>query len=156
MARRNEVQYVSFYTAGSAAMKIEPVYEPKKKANLPKQRRAKKIRIFVDPMALIGGCVAVVMLAMMLSGLGQLYAARQQEAQLQAYVERLEAENTKLDQQYQAGFDPQEIYDVAIGMGMIPADQADRVQVSVNIPAEVEEEHSAWENFYTFLLGLFA
>ena len=156
MARRNEVQYVSFYTAGSAAMKIEPVSEPKKKANLPKQRRAKKIRIFVDPMALIGGCVAMVMLVMMLVGLGQLQAARQQEAQLQAYVERLEAENTKLDAKFQAGYDAQEIYDVAIGMGMIPAEQANRVQVSVNIPAEVEEEHSAWENFYTFLLGLFA
>lgn len=156
MARRNEVQYVSFYTAGSAAMKIEPVSEPKKKANLPKQRRAKKIRIFVDPMALIGGCVAVVMLVMMLSGLGQLYAARQQEAQLQDYITRLAEQNIMLDAQFQAGYDANEIYDVAIGMGMIPADQAERVQVSVQIPAEVEEEHSAWENIYTFLVGLFA
>ena len=156
MARRNEVQYVSFYTAGSAALKFEPVTVPKKKASLPKQRRAKKIRIFVDPMALIGGCVAAVMLVMMLVGLGQLQAARQQEAQLQAYVQHLEAENTKLDAQFQAGYDPQEVYDVAIGMGMIPADQAEHIQVSVEIPAEAEEEPSAWENFYTFLLGLFA
>ena len=156
MARRNEVQYVSFYTAGTAAHKIEPVSAPKKKAESKQPRRAKKIRIFVDPMALIGGCVAMVMLVMMLVGLGQLQAARQQEAQLQAYINRLEEQSIMLNAQFQAGYDANEIYDVAIGMGMIPADQAERVQVSVQIPAEVEEEHSAWENIYTFLIGLFA
>ena len=156
MARRTEVQYVSFYTAGSAAYKIEPVAVPKKKAALPKQRRAKKIRIYVDPVAVVGICVATVMLVMMLVGLGQWQNALRQEARLEAYVARLEEQNTNLQAEFEAGYDPQEIYDVATGMGMIPADQAQRVQVSVSVPAAVEEEPSAWENFCTFLIGLFA
>lgn len=156
MARKTVVQYVSFYTAGSAAYKIEPVAVPKKKASLPKQRRAKKIRIFVDPVAVAGVCMAVVMLVMMLVGLGQWQTARRQEAQLAAYVAALEEQNADLQAQFEAGYDPQEIYDVATQMGMIPADQAQRVQVTVSAPAEVEEEPSAWENFCTFLTGLFA
>lgn len=155
MARRTEVQYVQFYTAGSAAYKFEPAAAPKKKAQLPKQRRAKKIRVFVDPMALIGACVAIVMLVMMFTGLSQWNEAKRQEAQLQAYVAQLQEENAQLRSEYLAGYDPQEIYEIATAMGMIPAEQANRIQVSVSAPV-VEEEPSAWENFRMFLTGLFA
>lgn len=156
MARRTQVQYVQFYTAGSAAYKFEPAPMPKKKAALPKRRRAKKIRIFVDPIAIAGVCMALVMLVMMFAGLGRWSEARQQEAQLQAYVAQLEAENAQLQAEYKASYDPQEIYEIATAMGMIPAEQAQRVQVTVAAPAMEEEEPTAWENFYMFLTGLFA
>lgn len=155
MARRTEVQYVNFYTAGSAAYKYEPVNVPKKKSQLPKMRRAKKIRVFIDPVAVAGVCMALVLLVMMITGLGQWSAAKQQEAQLQSYVDRLEEEHAKLEAEYLSGYDRQEIYEIATAMGMIPAEQAQKVTVSVPAPV-VEQKLSAWDNFCMFLTGLFA
>lgn len=156
MARRTEVQYVNFYTAGSAAYKFEPTPLPKKKqAGLPKMRRKKRILIHVDPVAVLGMCVAVVMLIMMLSSLSQLQDVHQQEAQMAAYVNQLQETNNRLQSEYKAGYDLEEIREIALGMGMVPAEQAQRIQVQVSQPV-VEEEPTAWENFYLFLTGLFA
>lgn len=155
MARRTEVQYVNFYTAGSAAYKLEPVTQPKKKASLPKPRRAKRIRVYVDPMAVLGVCVAMVLLVMMFVSLAHWNAAQGQEAQLQAYVTQLQAENAQLREEYLAAYDPQEVYEIATAMGMIPAEQAQRVRITVTEPAQ-QEEPTAWENFCMLLTGLFA
>lgn len=156
MARVNKVQYVNFYTAGSAAYKYEPAPLPKKKqATLPKMRRKKRIVIHVDPLAAIGACVAVVLLVMMLSSLVQFTAVQKQEAEMAAYVQQLQTENTALQAQYRGSYDLEEIREIALGMGMVPAEQAERVQVQVSTPV-VEEEPTAWENFCTFLTGLFA
>ncbi len=155
MARVNKVQYVNFYTAGSAAYKYEPTPLPKKKATLPKIRRKKRIVIHVDPMAVLCACAAVVLLVMMLSSLVQFSAVRKQEAQMAAYVEQLQEQNAALDAEYRAGFDLEEIREIALGMGMVPADQAQHIQVQLSAPV-VEEQPTAWENFCTFLAGLFA
>lgn len=156
MARVNKVQYVNFYTAGSAAFKYEPTPLPKKKqATLPKLRRKKRIVIHVDPVAAIGVCVAVVLLVMMFSSLAKFAAVQKQEAQMAAYVEQLQAENAALEQKYRSSYDLEEICQIAQGMGMVPVEQAERVQIQVSAPA-VEEEPTAWENFCTFLTGLFA
>lgn len=155
MARINEVQYVNFYTAGSAAYKFEPAPVPKKQATLPKPRRRKKIRIFVDPAAVLGVCAVLVLLVMMIAGLAQLGQVREQEAQMAAYVQSLQQENAQLQAQYEAGYDPEEIREIATAMGMVPAEQAPRIQVQVAAPI-VEEEPTAWENFCMFLAGLFA
>ncbi len=155
MARVNRVQYVNFYTAGSAAYQYEPKPAPKKKATLPKMRRKKRIVIHVDPVAVLCGCAAVILLVMMLSGLAQFAAVRQQEAEMAAYVEQLREENAALDAEYRAGFDPEEIRQIALGMGMVPVEQAPRMELEVHVPA-VEEEPTLWENFRTFLTGLFA
>ncbi len=156
MARVNQVQYVNFYTAGSAAYKYEPTPLPKKKqATLPKMRRKKRIVIHVDPVAVLCACAAVVLLVMMLSSLVQFSAVQKQEAQMAAYVEQLKQENEALDAEYRSGYDLEEIRDIALGMGMVPVDQVEHIQVELNVPV-VEEEPTAWENFCTFLTGLFA
>ncbi len=154
MARVNKVQYVNFYTAGSAAYKFEPKPLPKKQATLPKIRRKKRILVHVDPVAVICGCVAVVLLVMMLTSLIQFSAVRQQEQQMAEYVQQLQQENAALQAEYRAGYDLEEIRDIALGMGMVPVEQAEHIQVELNVP--VVEEPSAWENFCTFLAGLFA
>lgn len=74
---------------------------------------------------------------------------------MQAYVQRLEAEKVSLQQQFEAGYDPDEIYQIATAMGMIPADQAQKLQVQVTVP-EAEKKPTGWENFCMFLSGLFA
>ncbi len=155
MARVNQVQYVNFYTAGSAAYKYQPTPLPKKKATLPKMRRKKRIVIHVDPIAALCACAAVVLLVMMVSSLVQFSAVQKQENQMAAYVQQLQQENEALDAQYRAGYDLDEIRDIALGMGMVPAENAEYVQVELNVPP-MEEEPTAWENFCTFLAGLFA
>ena len=155
MARKLDVEYVNFYTVGSAALQYDPMPAPKKKASLPKPRRRKKIRIYVDPVTLLGGIVAVILLVMVICGCGELNAVRQEQAQMQAYVQRLEVEKVSLQQQFEAGYDPDEIYQIATAMGMIPADQAQKLQVQVTVP-EAEKEPTGWENFCMFLSGLFA
>lgn len=155
MARKLDVEYVNFYTAGSAALAFDPVPAPKKKAALPKPRRPKKIRIFVDPVAFISGVVAVVMLIMVICSSVQLSAVKQKQAEMQAYVDRLQMENTKLRAEYESGYDLDEIYQIATAMGMIPADQAQHIKVQVTVP-EAEVQLSGWESFCMFLSGLFA
>ena len=156
MARKTQVQYVNFYTAGSAAYKYEPAPLPAKRpAKLPKMRRKKKILVYVDPVAIIGVCVALVLMVMMFSSLAQLNAAQQRNARMAAYVEQLQQENVQLQQEYRSGYDLEEIRQVAMGMGMVQAEQAPRIQVQV-AQAQVMEEPTAWENFCMFLTGLFA
>ncbi len=155
MARVNQVQYVNFYTAGSAAYKYEPTPLPKKQATLPKIRRKKRIVIHVDPVAVLCACAAMVLLVMMFSSLVQFSAVSKQEAQMAAYVEQLQKDNAALDAQYRAGYDLDEIRDIALGMGMVPVEEAQHIQVELKVPV-VEEEPTAWENFCTFLAGLFA
>ena len=156
MARINEVQYVNFYTVGSAAYKVEPAREQQtKKAQLPKPRKAKRIRVYLDPMAVIGMVLAVGMLVMMISGMAQLHDVRQEERRMEVYVQQLQQENAKLAEQYHAGYDPEEIYEIATAMGMIPAEQAQHIRVQVTLQ-EPEAEPTGWENFCKFLAGLFA
>ena len=157
MARKAEVRYVNFYTAGSAAYKFDPqpFPQPKKEVRQTKPRRKKKILIYVDPVATAGICLAVVMLIMMTVGLFRLGAAQKQANQMQAYVTQLEQRNEQLDAQYRAGYDLEEIRQIATAMGMIPIEQAQKIEISAEVP-EMEEEPSAWESFCTFLAGLFA
>lgn len=157
MARKTEVRYVNFYTAGSTAYKFEPKSpaQPKKKVQLPKPKRQKKIVIPVDPVA-IGGIVLVsIMLIMMIVGLFQFGAAQKQASEMQDYVARLENRNAELDAQYRAGFDSEEVRRIAEAMGMIPMEQAPTVQITVTEPQPVKEP-TALESVWIFLTGLFA
>lgn len=156
MARQNPVQYINFYSPGSEAYKYD--FEPARKqtnVKLPKPRRQKKIIVKVDPVALMGICVAAVMLITLLCGCVRLSAVRKQEAQMAAYVQQLEQKNVQLQQTYEAGYDLDEIYEIATAMGMIPADQAQQIRVQAATPVEGEAP-TAWENFCLFLAGLFA
>ncbi len=155
MARENPIQYVNFYTAGSAAYKFEPTPLPKKKATLPRMRRKKRILVHVDPMVVMGMAVAVVLLVMMVGSIVTLTGIRAQEAEMAAYVEKLQQENVQLQAEYKAGYDLDEIREIAEAMGMVSAGEAERVTVSVTAPA-VREEVTLWEKIGTFLAGLFA
>ncbi len=157
MARKAEVRYINFYSVGSCAYKVDAMPIPQKKQTmpLPKQRKRKKILIRVDPVAVAGVFLAAVMLIMMVVGLFQLGAAKQQAAQMQSYVLQLKEENRALDAQYRAGYDVEEVRAIATQMGMIPIEQAQHVQITVPVTEPVEEP-TIWDNVYTFLVGLFA
>ena len=77
MAQRIPIEYVQFYTVGTAAKKVE-VAEPKlaEPVFLPANVQKRK-RIFVDPVAIFGMVVAVCMLFTMFVGIHRLRQVQQ-------------------------------------------------------------------------------
>lgn len=154
MARQTEVCYINYYVSGSAAYQVEqkPV---KQKARLPKQRRQKKIVVHIDPMATLGIFVACVMFVLMVAGAVRLNGVQQQAEQMSSYVSYLQQETEQLRATYEQGYDPEEIRQIAETQGMVSAENAQRVEITVEIPEEIQEP-TIWESFVTFLTGLFA
>lgn len=154
MAQRPSVQYVQFYTDGSAARKVETV-TPLPVAKLPKARKLKRITLHIDPVAIGGIAMAVVMLVLMLVGVGQLISARQNVAQLENRVAVLQAEQRDLNVTYEGSLDIADVEKTALALGMVPKDQVKHVLMQV---PEVPQEKTpgAWEQIYMFLAGLFA
>lgn len=155
MARKTEIQYIRYYTDGSAARQLEISQPRKKKPALPKARKQKKRVIYLDPLAVGGIFVSAVMLVLMAVGSVRLYAAQQQAMQMERYVAALTAQNQVLSDTYESGYDLETVEEVALALGMIPADQAETITIRIPEPA-VEQETSAWENFWAFLAGIFA
>ena len=153
MARQFDVQYISAYTVGSAARKLELPKAPKvtrKRAT----RRAKKIVLHVDPLAILGILVAGVMMIAMTVGVCRLVDARQELVAMDAYVQTLRQENAELQEAYDAGYDLENVRQTALALGMVPVEQVK--QVTIQIQAPQPEPPSGWEQFCTFLAGLFA
>ena len=156
MARETEVRYISYYMVGSAACQVEPFdYRKKKEVKLPKQRKNKKIVLYVDPMAVLGIVVAFTMFVLMIAGAVRLGIMTDKAEQMGNYAATLQAQNEALRTTYESGFDLEEVRQIAQARGMVSVAEAQQVQVRVSVPQEVREP-SAWENFLTFLTGLFA
>ena len=154
MARRIDIQYIRLYTDGTAARKMESAVRVPA-ATLPKPRKQKKILIHVDPVAILGLMVAAVMLVTMLCGACRHYQLRNELTVMRSYVQELRNENEALHHTYENGYDLEQIQKTALALGMVPQDQVNTLQVTLAAPVE-EETPSAWQEFYTFLTGLFA
>lgn len=154
MARSRDIQYVQFYTGGSAARQIE-FPEKKKPQPKPKQQRQKLRTVALDPVAAVGTVVALVMLVCMIVGFVQVCNANTQLELLQAQVVQLEAENTYLERQYANGYDLNEIRLAAESMGLVPVEEVEHITISLPEP-EVVEQTSWWENLLLELKALFA
>ena len=155
MAKRPNVEYIRFYTDGSAALKPELV-QPKQPKAKAAPKKAKRIKIFVDPVAMLSIVVAVCMLATVLTGFVRLKQARDQVAIMEEYVEDLQAEHTILTRRYESGYDLEKIRQTALALDMIPAEQA--THISMELPQQEQEapQLTMWERISTFLTGLFA
>lgn len=154
MARQLDVQYVRFYTDGSAARKVATV-EPLKQMKMPKVKPQNRRVFRIDPVATMGIVVSVFMLVLMIVGVSQLRNAQYRADAMQTYVSRLEEENATLSATYENSYDIQKVEETAIALGMVSRDQAQRVTIRVPVQ-EQEEQKDAWTSFYTFLTGLFA
>jgi len=150
MAQRLDVQYVNFYTAGSSALKVAPAI-PLETIRLPKKKKAKRVTLHVDVVSLAGILVAAVMMILMAVGVTELIALRQDEIMMASYVDTLSAENEVLRAEYDEGIDPQAIEKTALALGMIPAEEAQRVEIQVKAPEEAEAK-----DFFAFLTDVFA
>ena len=160
MALQPDIQYVPIcYVDGSTARKLEqPVYKAPTvtKAPQPRRRKAKRIVVVVDPVAIFGMLIAVVMLCCMISGFVEYSVLRQQNRQMNEYVTALELEKAQLEQTYREGYDLDEIRDFAQSNGMVPADQAPQIQIEVQLPQQEQAQLTFWDTITTFLAGLFA
>ena len=161
MVRKPDIEYVGkFYVYGSEAKELAQEVKPKKvRTQLPLQKLQSIQRIYVDPVALFGIAVAVVMLVTMVIGAVHIHDTWTEYEVMQNYVAKLEQENVMLQREYHNGYDLTEIEATALSMGMIPREEAQTMQVRVTIPV-VEEEPSVWEEFCDyiqwFIDGLFA
>ena len=157
MVRKPDIQYVhEFYVHGSEARVIE--LKPKRrviKTILPKIAPDRSIRIGVDPIALCGIAVAVVMLVLMLVGVGQFVDARNDYQAMTNQVISLQNENVVLRQKYESSYDLDEITHMAHSLGMIPVEEAQVMYINPVVPVR-EAEPTMWENIRWFVDGLFA
>lgn len=155
MARKPDIQYVRYYTDGSAARQLE-VYSPRKnKTAAPRPKKQKGYVIYVDPLAVGGILLAAVMLVMMLVSSIQLAVARQQLSDAQAYVTTLTQSNEQLRRTYNEGYDLAEVEKSALALGMIPASQATTIFVDVEEEVVIEKP-TFWERVSMKLSELFA
>ena len=133
MANKYGIQYVNFYTDGSCAKKITQVRQAPR-VTLPKPKKHKRRVIYVDPVATLGIAVAVCMMIMMFVGLSQLQTERKQAQTMAQYVEYLDDRNAQLTEQFDSGYDLQEVERTALALGMQPQSQVP--QTVVHVPAD--------------------
>lgn len=153
MARQFDVQYLGGYMDGSAARKIE-MPKPRKTVRKTAAKRNKRIVLHVDPLAILSIAVACVMMIMLTAGVFEFMDARQEMIQMDAYVQTLQQENAALQEEYDAGYDLENVKQTAQALGMVPVDQVKQVAIRVQVPEQVQP--SGWEQFRMFLAGLFA
>jgi hypothetical protein len=155
MERKPDIQYIGqFYIHGSEARELARQEQAKKaKTMLPlvRQQRAKKI--MVDPVAVTGIVVAVMMMVVMIVGAISIHNAWTQHGRMAAYVQTLTQKNTQLEQDYRRGYDPADIREKALALGMIPVEEAETVQALVSVPV-AEAEPTWWEDLVWFVDGL--
>ena len=154
MAQHPDVQYICFYTDGSAARKVAPV-APLQTIRLPKIKKNKKLVLHIDPVAIAGIIMAAVMLILMTVGAVELQNARNQLETMYNYVETLEQKNATLQTTLSGGYDVVEIERTARALGMVPREQVKHITITLD-EEPIEQEPNSWEQFYTFLTGLFA
>ena len=156
MTRQTDVQYVQYYTEGSTATKIEPVIQ-EDTFYFPKVHKHKRKRLYVDPFAVAGTLVAIIMLISMGLGISHLKRARLETAQMEQYISQLVGENQSLSDQYAEGYDLDTVEKTAQALGMVPREEVKSVPLDVTVPElTVQEEPSVWEKISTFFEELFA
>ena len=145
-----------FYVHGSEAKKLQLQEEKRQaKTKLPLARIQNIEKIYVDPVALIGIAVAVVMLVTMIVGAVQIQKDWQQYERVSAYVSELKKENARMSHAYRASYDLEDIKSKALAMGMVPKSELQTTAVLVTVP-EPEVELTKAEEIRFFLEGLFA
>ena len=117
--------------------------------------KQKRITVYVDPLAIAGIAVAVVMLILMLVGVSKLQQAQRQTAAMERYVETLSQENQTLQATYEDGYNLEDIKWMADALGMVPVEEVQHITIQ---PAQVQVQElpSTWERFCTYLTSLFA
>jgi hypothetical protein len=144
MNQKAKIQYVGqFYVYGSEARALEQERK-KPKTRLPIAKLEAIEKIYIDPVALVGIAVAVVMLVVMVLGAVQIHNDWQVYQQMDDYVTTLRAKNAELTLNYRSSYDLADIEMKALAMGMVPLDQAERRDLTVTVP-QVRDTVLTWD-----------
>ena len=156
MVRNPDIEYINrFYVHGSEAKVIEfAPNQTKAKTTLPKAVREKKLCIEVDPLALCGIVVAVVMLLVLSIGLVDFRAAVSENRAMEARLEGIRQEHIMLEYEYRQSYDAAVVEETAQALGMIPAEKAPVIAITVNVPKQTQE-YTWWGDFLWSLSCLF-
>lgn len=155
MAMKTEVRYINAYVSGTCVPQPEKMPQKRSSARLPKAKKQQKWLISVDVVALVGIFAAVVLSISMIMGLVQMNNARQEAKMYKEYALSLQEQNTQLRDTYYASYDTEEVREIALQMGMVPVEQVQHLQMTVQEPQQTAEP-SGWESFWAFLVGMFA
>ena len=152
MTQKPEIQYVGqFYVYGSEAV------APKKKEVkelIPKEKKEKLHRIYIDPLALVGIVAAIGLLTALIMGGIRLTRMWEQRNYLESYVSYLSVDNATLHHNYRISYDIKESEKMALDMGLVPESEVETRYVRVTVP-EHKQEPTVWENIKWFFEGLF-
>ena len=157
MSQKPKIQYVGqFYIHGSEARQLELEAKRKQaKSKLPLERLRSVREINLDPVAIGGILVSLMLLAVMIVGALQLKTDWANYRVMDSYVSRLSSQNAKLTEEYRSQYDLEDIRSKAEALGMVPREDLETRSVYVTVP-QPEPEPTWWENLQWFLEGLFA
>ena len=155
MAMQPEVRYINAYISGTAVPQLEKVPQKRTSVQLPKAKKQQKWLIPVDVVALGGILTAFVLGIMMIVSLVQMSQAQRDAEMMRQYALSLRQENQVLYDTYTSEYDLNEVQQIAQAMGMVPVEQVEHVQMRLEEP-QVEATPTAWENFWAFVVGMFA
>ena len=152
MDQKPVIQYVGqFYVYGSE------VQARKKKEHKPVLPKAPRTGVqhcgYVDPVAVCGIAVAVLMLVVLAVGAFQLRAAMQQYNAQSEQLSAIKRENARLEHLYRTSLDLEAVQAQAEKLGMVPAEELEHRELVVTV-GQTPEEPTAWENFLWFVKGL--
>ena len=160
MAHNADIQYIQhIYTSGTAARKLTRK-KAVHKSPLPKLiptnlEPDQKITISVDPLSVCAIAFAIILVVVMVVSLMQFSVAYRENVALQEYVFELRNTKAQLESVYRSSFELSKVESQAIALGMIPAEEAQILQISGTIPAEAAEP-TTWETIRLFFRELFA
>ena len=157
MTQKPKIQYIGqFYVHGSEAQALAPKDKKKKaRTRLPLAKLEKIEKVYVDPVALGGIVVAVVMLVVMVFGALQIQKDWEAYEVMSNYVSELNRKNAALEHTYRMGYDLEEVEAKALAIGLVPKDEVQTITVKIT-PPETEPEETLWDDIVWFFKGLFA
>ncbi len=162
MERKTKIEYIRYYTPGSEARVLEPLYperrdHPRKKTHAPVQPSPKVVTVTVDPLSLAAVVLAVLMAVLMVAGVNRLESAQQELEAMAGYVQRLEEKNAELIVEFENGYVLEDVEKAALSQGMVSVEGVAHIQVQMApVLPEPEPEMTAVDRLYQFFLGLFA
>ncbi len=157
MVQKPKIQYVGqFYVHGSEARALEleqQKQQRKAKTQLPMAQLERIEKIYIDPVAVVGIAVALVMLITMVVGAVQIREDWQAYEAMSEYVSYLQTKNAELTHNYRRSYDLADIEMKALALGLVPKKDLEVIPVAVTHP-EPEVELTLEDEILRFWYGL--
>ncbi len=139
--RKQKIEYVRYYSAGTEAYQLEPK-EPvrsqpaRRRTGKPAPRQQKAVELCIDPLALVAICLTIVMAVLMVVGFNRLQQAQDELQQMQTYIGWLNTQVQKETDRLESGYNLEAIRKAATSLGMVPIEQVDHYDVAMDAAAD--------------------